>query len=305
MYLLINTTGAIPESTLPLETEAELTTPPSIKPSTRKSSLTILTDADVTYCRPFPNIALHPKQGTTYGRGTSLKLTCWTYNDTPGSAVKEFGPKERESEQKESEPKHREEEGDGKEEPRDIWVKTGSYGCFINENDLGSWNIDFEEELGYCAAPGPHRLSGNRPVGGEVDPSLMKPEFGEIWPPLSANGPPNPGFTIAPGMSAGPLAPEPPASPLPPVSPPSPVSPLQPAPPLAPVQPALPMPLPPIIPAVTLPAPPKVEKPPGLIPLVNASQPLTMPKVAPNIPKPDNSTKIAAKKRTGISQKLF
>jgi hypothetical protein len=67
-------------------------------------------------------------------------VTCWVPNDIPET-----------------------EDGPGLSDPIDIWVKTGDTGCYINENDLRSANINFEDTLHLCGPSGPHPLSGNRP----------------------------------------------------------------------------------------------------------------------------------------------
>jgi len=167
--------------------------PPHTKPSEAKPNfLTIFTDADVTWCRPWPNTAIHPQNSVNLYKGTPVILSCWTRNDKPRLDQYEAG----------------------ESEPWDIWVRTEGHGCYINENDLRSANIDFENRLRVCTIAGPHLLAGNRP-----DTTVPMPE-----------APPSPLPPVAPLPAVIPAAPQPPASPLPPPAPAPPVAPAIPTP---------------------------------------------------------------------------
>jgi len=177
-YRVVSSPIANPLSIRPstaLDNEPVVSPPSATKPE----YITIFTDADVTWCRPWPNTAIHPQNSVNFYKGTPLNLTCWTPNDIPGTEA-------------------------GISDPLDIWVKTEGNGCYINENDLRGAELNFEDVLGLCGAPGPHKLAGNRP-----DSTTPRP-------PALPFPPPSP---LPPASPLPQAAPNPPASPLPPATP--------------------------------------------------------------------------------------
>ncbi|KAF2404414.1 hypothetical protein EJ06DRAFT_518822 [Trichodelitschia bisporula] len=108
------------------------TPPPAFLPF-----ITLVTDADVTWCRPWPNTAYWPANHLKLYRGTVLNLTCWSPTDVP-------------------EPDN----GPGLSQPWDIWVKSYDTGCWINENDLSAAKVVFEDVLQPCRRKGPWDLGG-------------------------------------------------------------------------------------------------------------------------------------------------
>jgi hypothetical protein len=123
------------------------------RPSRANEYITLFTEADVTWCRPWPNTAIEHTNGAHYYKGTMLNLTCYAHNDIP-------------------EPP----DGPGLSSPVDIWVKTGDNGCYINENDLKSAEISFEDTLNICLnPPGPYPLGGNRPPTAEEQQAAALP----------------------------------------------------------------------------------------------------------------------------------
>lgn len=170
----------------------------STKPLPNKANrgnefITIYTDADVTWCRPWPNTAVYHTNSAHFYRGTMLNLTCWVHNDIP-------------------EP----EDGPGLSSPADIWVKTSDNGCYINENDLRSAEIVFEDQLNLCRAPGPHQTAGsNRPESqGEqavAFPPISNSSSAESVPPF---------IVVPPSSNLPPSNNQPPTNNLPPYIPP-------------------------------------------------------------------------------------
>jgi hypothetical protein len=69
---------------------------------------------------------------------TELNLTCWVPTDVTTDAY-----------------------GNAYADARDIWVKTGRQGCYINENDLKAAQIDFENALRRCESAEAHPLEPN------------------------------------------------------------------------------------------------------------------------------------------------
>jgi hypothetical protein len=114
-------------------------------PKGLRDYVTIITEADVTWCRPFPNTVI-PALGLQFFKWTALNLTCWTTTDrtvTPDGKTTKDAP--------------------------DIWVKTGAQGCYINENDLRAPDVNFPQFLQKCKANnGPHPLEPN--PGPQVSP---------------------------------------------------------------------------------------------------------------------------------------
>jgi hypothetical protein len=173
---------AYPQSTALDDIELDIPSPKLLE-----ASITIITDADVTWCRPWPNTAVHHHNSAQFYKGTPISLTCWLPNDIP---EKENGP--------------------GLSKPIDIWVKTGDMGCYINENDLRSANINFEDTLHLCGQAGPHPLSGNRPeelttvLNSNKPPPLTNAPA--VMTPPSANPPKPPVYDNNPSLNPNPSA---------------------------------------------------------------------------------------------------
>ncbi|KAF2669405.1 hypothetical protein BT63DRAFT_413840 [Microthyrium microscopicum] len=117
--------------------------------------LTVITAADVTWCRPWPSIHPLTNNALHLYKWTELNLTCWVNTD--------MRPRNYNS---------------GRQEHSDIWVKTGSQGCYINENDFGLPNIRFDQILRACQPPGAHPLEpnpGGRPTASPYANQTAKP----------------------------------------------------------------------------------------------------------------------------------
>jgi hypothetical protein len=108
-----------------------------------KDYVTVKTDADVTWCRPWPNTVITTPSALHIYKLTELNLTCWVPTDKPVGA-----------------------NGTAQPDAHDTWVKTGTQGCYINENDLKASQLDFEFILRPCDAPGPYPLQPNPALTG-------------------------------------------------------------------------------------------------------------------------------------------
>jgi hypothetical protein len=130
-----------------------LTTPKgSDAPKGLRDYVTIITEADVTWCRPFPNTVI-PALGSQFFKWTALNLTCWTTTDRTVTR-----------------------DGKTTKDAPDIWVKTGAQGCYINENDLRAPDVNFPQFLQKCKTNnGPHPLEPNPGPQVGVKPTPAQP----------------------------------------------------------------------------------------------------------------------------------